>query len=336
MNNLQYINYSANYVEDAPSFYKAVVDRTVKPHQVEFQPGSSSSQICWMKCPHCYGINTQNTDRRLSTNRLLEIIDEVSSVPKIIFSGYATDPLFYKDCHYLFKKVVEQSQIIGIHSKFLKVSDKVLEALWGAQPESYVSVSLDAYNDVTYSTVHNFPQRAYDKVLANIKKLADTGIHVNVNYLITHTNNHLSGMLSMYDDCMKAGATAVRYSVAQHPKFATYSTAPVDEVQFKVLQALDHAVVYDEYRDERQAVPCWARWLYPTISFDGHLARCSETSSPTWDSIRLGDLADRSFWDLYYDYSSNDTDKIAQANCMCDRKLAITNERINQQLGYEL
>ena len=144
---MSFLTYSKSYVDDAQQFYQSIKDRTVVPHQIEFQPGSSSSKICWMECPHCYGINTEHSQERLSLDRYHELLDECASIPKVIFSGYATDPFFYKDIVQLIAHARDNAQIIGMHTKLLKIPRGLHYALMDAPEESYISVSLDAYDD---------------------------------------------------------------------------------------------------------------------------------------------------------------------------------------------
>lgn len=330
---MSYLTYSKSYVEDAHEFYQAVKARTVVPHQLEFQPGSSSSKICWMECPHCYGINTEHSQERLSLERYHELLDETRSIPKIIFSGYATDPLFYKHCPELIAHAVRQSQIVGIHSKCLKITDDLIESVQGCVSESYVSISLDAYDDTTYSQAHGYPHAVYDRIIENIDRLSkETDLQINVNYLVNEWNNAAEGFLKMYQDVMSVGADVVRFSVAQQPHFGEFLVVP-EAVDWSLVENLEGVQIYDAIRDEAQITPCWARWLFPAVSYDGHLARCSETASPTWSETRLGSLHVQSFWDLYYDYCNFNTKLLKAAQCQCDRKQTWANFQLNQEIG---
>ena len=87
-------------------------------------------------------------------------------------------------------------------------------------------------------------------------------------------------------------------------------------------------------------MPCFARFVHPAIGFDGQLYHCSESSSPNFSSMSLGNLQDRGFWESYYDY---DLEKIKDAfsemeknACMCDRKLFIVNQNITESKGFNL
>ena len=92
---------------------------------------------------------------------------------------------------------------------------------------------------------------------------------------------------------------------------------------------------HDIFRKPR-TVPCFARFIYPTVGFDGWLYHCSQSSAPNFRSMALGNLATHDFWDLYYDYDPDhlaeffeaSACKMAAAGCRCDRKEHIVNSSV--------
>ena len=54
-----------------------------------------------------------------------------------------------------------------------------------------------------------------------------------------------------------------------------------------------------------QTLPCYARYIYPTVGFDGWLYNCSQSSAPNFRSTALGDLNKDDFWKLYYNYETD-------------------------------
>ena len=80
-------------------------------------------------------------------------------------------------------------------------------------------------------------------------------------------------------------------------------------------------------------VPCFARFIFPTVGYDGWLYHCSQSSSPNFRPMALGDLSKNSFWNLYYNYDLNNPDeyfksctkKMNDLGCRCDRKMHIAN-----------
>jgi MoaA/NifB/PqqE/SkfB family radical SAM enzyme len=80
--------------------------------------------------------------------------------------------------------------------------------------------------------------------------------------------------------------------------------------------------------DERRTFPCFARFIYPAIAYDGYLSNCSQSGAVHFRDMALGNLQERDFWDAYYDYDTQDLwafldkqhEKMAKNDCRCDRK----------------
>ena len=110
-----------------------------------------------MECPYCYGLSATDNGERLSKQRGLEVLDEIidGGVNKIIFAGYATDPL---NCDYiddLLEKTIKKNAIFGFNTKDLKVSDRFIKTLDTPNliKGSYMSLSIDAGSDKTYKEI---------------------------------------------------------------------------------------------------------------------------------------------------------------------------------------
>ena len=87
-----------------------------------------------------------------------------------------------------------------------------------------------------------------------------------------------------------------------------------------------------------RTLPCFARYIFPSIGFDGWLAHCSESGSPHFREMSLGNLQERGFWEMFYDYDTNNlaetfenyTDSMNRLGCKCDRKEHVVNARIKK------
>ena len=106
--------YRTSYVDDSARFKKEIISKTVRPYQVEIQPGPTGNKICWLECPFCYGRSAEDTGESLSKSRYIELIKEIADggVKKVIFSGWATDPLFYQYIDDLVETALESGLII--------------------------------------------------------------------------------------------------------------------------------------------------------------------------------------------------------------------------------
>ena len=140
--------FSAGYISDYDDFRKKILNKTIIPYQVEFQPPPKSTRkICWLECPYCYGASADDNagDRMLrdvAIKTLNEVID--GGVKKVIFAGYATDPLHSPYLEDLLEIAIDRGVIFGFNTKAIKVSDRLLELLArkDIQPNSYMSLSV--------------------------------------------------------------------------------------------------------------------------------------------------------------------------------------------------
>ena len=77
-----------------------------------------------------------------------------------------------------------------------------------------------------------------------------------------------------------------------------------------------------------RTLPCFARWVFPSIGFDGYLGHCSEAAAPHFREMTLGNLNENNFWDLYYNYDPTKLqetirisgNQMSRLDCRCDRK----------------
>jgi len=360
--------FGANYIVDFEEFRGQVLGKTVIPHQVEIQPGPAGKNICWLQCPHCYGGSADDTGERLSGERSVEILEEIAAggVNKVIFAGYCTDPL---NCAYiedLLSVAIKRGLIFGFNTKSLRVSDRFLDLLSSSEiaSGSYFSVSVDAGFNSSYNTVHevaNKSSRIYDRVLKNVANISSalkmSGVYFDISaaYLVNGLNNTNDEIRKFVADFSEAGCNLIRFTFPQLPRgkvAAELPTVPsagecaryryrlqplIEELDNESCRVLfvdaDHE--HDIFRKAR-TTPCVARFVYPTVGFDGWLYHCSQSSAPNFRQMALGNLAERRFWDVFYDYDADHLEKyfaeceriMKEVNCRCDRKEHLVNTGI--------
>ena len=364
------VNYQAEYIKNIDTFIEQIINKTVIPIQLEIQPGrETGKKLCWMSCPYCYGGSADNTGERLDIKKYLSVLDETVNGPngkinKIIVAGYATDPLHYEHVVQLIEKIIFNKQIMGIHTKLLKIPknlDKILKN-GKLQKGSYLTISLDAGFPESYNKTHGLPGKK--NILLNIieniktiKSLKIDNLNIGATYLVTSANNSNDEIKESIKICDEIGVETLRFSMPQIPR--GYNLTDEEDIIIKEKSAeikrisdvvsdtkTNNCVVSavdpdkDFKIDKRRYLPCFARFVHPAIGFDGQLYHCSESSSPNFSSMSLGNLENKGFWESYYDY---DLEKIKDAfvemeknDCMCDRKLFIVNKNINQSKNFNL
>ena len=365
----QSYNYQTRYFNDVYELKNNILNKTIIPYQVEIQPGPESGRLCWLRCPYCYGLAVEDDHERLSLKRYYEILRQIAEngVKKIIYAGYATDPLNYEHIDKLLGVTIQYGQVFGFHTKALRVSNGLLNQLSNADitPQSYFSISVDAGNNDSYGMVHgisNKKSKHYDIVVKNINKISTIRHKYNLSfdiiatYLVNRINSSPEEITKAIHDLRNAGVDLIRFTFAQLPRgYKLTDNDPyilnqkdIDNYINRLTPIITnedtndcHIFIlnqdkdYSIYRKER-TLPCFARFIFPTISFNGWLCHCSESSSPYFKTMSLGDLKKNDFWKLYYDYnSSNIVDylkysakKMSLYGCKCDRKEHVVNDII--------
>lgn len=347
--------YGAAYVPNIAEFWQQVRDKTIVPHQVELQPASPGGAICWLRCPHCYGTAAEDTGERMSTGRWCDLVHELADggVTKVLFAGYATDPLNNFNIARLVRIAIDRNMVFGINTKALRIDDELLHQLSrpDVQPTSWITVSVDAGSNAIYNLVHGIKSltaSAYDRVRENVAKLIATEVEVAATYLVNEhndTNDEVGRFLIDFRNC-----AIRRFAFFQQPRGRTgFQPTPEQRVEWShwlkhmgyQFESPGHRVLFvdpAEAIDRHRTLPCVARWVFPTVGFDGWLYPCSQTGAPTFRSLTLGSVAHDSFWRLYYAYDADNIGnmmlKAGQAmenvGCRCDRKAHLVNNLVGE------
>ena len=364
--------FKTNYIENFETFKKDILKKKIIPHQVEFQAPPRGEKICWLECPYCYGLSAEDTKERLEKERGIEILKQIlkGGVKKIIFAGYATDPL---NCSYiedLLELTISKKAIFGFNTKALRVSEKFLSILDKGEitEGSYISLSIDAGSNETYNKIHNVKGSAniYDKVLKNVKNLGmcreKNKFDLSAAYLVNIHSGNSYDYEKFINDFIDAGCNLLRFTFPQQPKdvktekgvvpsekeIISYK-AELEKLQKKYSSSNCSILVIDADSENNiynkpRTTPCYARYVYPAVGFDGWLYNCSQSSAPNFRASALGNLNKSDFWNLFYDYDNENFEdfstkcnsKINGSGCRCDRKEHVVNNSVIESKIFKI
>jgi MoaA/NifB/PqqE/SkfB family radical SAM enzyme len=339
------------------------MDKTVVPYQVEIQPGRiKGNNLCWLTCSYCYGGRSHQASERLSSTRYVDLMNQIADGPhggvrKIVFAGYATDPLNYEHIEDLVEAAQKNGQITGFNTKAIRVSDRMVDLLagGGSAHTSYFNISVDAGSPEKYNRVHSITSEAdiYSKVLENLHRIATArekngaARDLSVSYLITRLNNDSAEIKRAIRDISAAGADLIRFTFPQVPRGMESEAGSIIPSREEARQIFDRvapmirAMSTERTRTlildmdakfnvvPRRVLPCVARFVFPAVGFDGFLYHCSQSAAPQFRALALGNLEERDFWDAYYDYDVEDFwntmhreaySVMKRLDCRCDRK----------------
>ena len=356
--------FKTDYVKNFDNLKNEIFKKKIIPYQVEFQASPRGKKICWLECPYCYGLSAEDNGERLEKKRGLQILKEIldGGVKKIIFAGYATDPLNCSYIEELLDMTITNKAVFGFNTKALRISENFFEILDNKKiiDSSYISLSVDAGSNETYNKIHGVKSSAkiYDKVLENTKRLGiirkKNYFDLSAAYLVNIHSSKLYDYENFINNFIEAGCNLLRFTFPQQPKGidTEEGVIPSEKDKKNYKEALEKLktkyetsdcsiLIIDADEDHNiynkpRTLPCFARYIFPTVGFDGWLYNCSQSSAPNFRSSALGDLTKKNFWDLYYNYELENFKNyltscgkiINNSGCRCDRKEHVLNQSI--------
>jgi MoaA/NifB/PqqE/SkfB family radical SAM enzyme len=360
--------FSVGYISNYDDFRNKIFNKTIIPYQVEFQPPPKSiRKICWLDCPYCYGASADDgAGDRMLRETAIKTLNEVADggVKKVIFAGYATDPLNSPYLEDLLEIAINRGLVFGFNTKAIKISNRLLDLLSrkDIKPNSYMSLSVDAGSNEIYNTFHDVKSKAkiYDRVLNNTKKIIESCqkgnflFDVSAAYLVNSQNWMDSEVSKFIKDFKGAGCDLLRFTFPQPPRETPLAKGIIPNTA-DISSALDRLtpIIHKSSTDDCNVIivdadsehdifykprtkPCFARWIYPTVGYDGWLYHCSQSASPNFRPMALGNLNKSGFWELFYNYNVEEFDKYMTScgkkmdatSCRCDRKMHVTNQSV--------
>lgn len=256
--------------------------------------------------------------------------------------------------------------IFGFNTKALKVSDRLLALLSrnDVVVDSYMSLSIDAGSNAVYNSVHDVKTntKLYDRVLNNVRKICqarvDGGgkIDISAAYLVNIHNHKPEEVTRFIVDYQDAGCDILRFTFPQPPRGIITEPGVVPSKEdcilykaqlaplVKAASTKDCEVLFVDADSEHDIFhrprtnPCFARFVFPTVGYDGWLYHCSQSSSPNFRTMALGNLNTDDFWDVFYNYDLSDQNayfsgcahKMEAAECRCDRKMHVLNQGVTK------
>ena len=215
----------------------------------------------------------------------------------------------------------------------------------------------------------NSQAKVYDRVLENVRKIVlarsktKAPLDISITYLINNINNSPREVLKHINNFRDAGADLIRFTFPQIPRgYTAKESDPYVPSRRQVLKYMDElspiiekengnscqVLILDldnthDIEELPRTLPCFARFVFPSIGFDGWLSHCSESAAPHFRDLVIGNLQENDFWDVFYNYDVGDFKghlqeagkKMTTLSCKCDRKEHVVNSRIRQSGVFE-
>ncbi len=285
----------------------------VAPIYVRIKP----TNYCNHKCYYCsyadkaLGLrDSVNTQDQIPPDKMKEIINDLGDmgVKAVTFSG-GGEPLVYPYIVETMTRVLDAGIDLSIITNGQLLREERAEVLSRAK---WVRVSFDSANADTYSRVRKIPLSSFDEVCSNIERFATikgSECELGINYVINHENadqvfdmaklvrslgvNHIKFTARVTKDLFEYHAP-FRESVVEQ----IHKSEELNTESFRVINKyecdFDSALVFHRSYDK-----CYINRIFCVIAADCKVYFCHDKAYVATGVV--GDLADRSFKELWYD-----------------------------------
>jgi len=283
------------------------------PLHVRIKPVNACNERCWYCAYRLDDLSLgsgMNLQHRIPRAKMAEITGDLIAlgVKAVTFSG-GGEPLIYGPLAETVVRLAGGGIKIGCLTNGVALRGDVAAAL--AEHATWVRVSIDAADRVSYSRSRRVPESFFDQVLDNVEAFvaAIRGCTVGFSYIVNRDN-----AASIHDFCnlaawagashVKLSACVVSNDAAENNRYHEPIAAIVRE-QIDAARALasDRFEILDHYhalpeRFERPYTACPMLEYLTVIGADCAVYSCQDKAYT--ESGLLGSIAERSFRDFWF------------------------------------
>lgn len=304
-------NFDELYRSKIPSedFYLQI-HKGIVPLQIELHPGT---YCLGYDCPHCYGHGRRaiQSGRQLILDDYLIILDSMTKYLSAMditvdISGITSDPMSFAQIDGLITAIKKRGFTCGMHTKGYQMSESLMDALISdmGEPETFISLSLDAWNEQQYNRLHGLREDSgfFFDVIDNLKKLharrkeKDSKLRINVGYLLFEENSsnedikRFIELVSNYCDSIKISLPQPRNDGKRSETFIRRSAQErLDEIR-RIFHRPPQVFV-GNWPEKRPSFDyCFAQYYQVVVDAWGNLFPCPQTAEKTRLSLSYGNI----------------------------------------------
>ncbi len=248
---------------------------------------------CNNKCPACVGMNENGEE--LTWDEICMIARDLKALGNqgVIISG-GGEPLMHKDFIRTLELLKNNGMQLGLNSNGLALTEEMAEAI--AKYCTYFRISLDAGTPEMYKQTHGMEPRAFEKVVSNIKLMAD--VKKRTGSEVSFTVGFLTGETTICD--MEAFIKLAKENGAGAGQFRPFTGDNTDisaeykrlkekyeDENFKVLASLQKYEKFDEI-DCRGYDRCRGMFFSTVITANCRMYACLHHRQD--DRFLIGDM----------------------------------------------
>lgn len=323
------------------------VDTIKPPLHIRIKPTNVCNHNCW----YCaYKVDNlqlgQDMIERdfIPKEKMMEIIDDCKDmgVKAITFSG-GGEPFIYKYFEETIEKVIDSNIAFASLTNGSKLKGKIanLFALHG----TWLRVSIDGFDDISYADYRGTSKTAFSKIIDNIKSFSDIPnrkCNLGISFIIDNKNykeifNFSKLMKSIGVDSVKISPCVVDNDGKKNNQYHQPFYEEAKQLSNKVKMELEDESfeVFDSYHLLEETFEKDYEWcpylqILPVIGADLNIYPCQDKAY-NLDNGLIGSIKNTSFKDFWF----NDKEKFFRINpsCHCNNHCVAHNKN-NLILDY--
>ncbi len=329
------------------------VDEILAPIHIRIKP----TNVCNHRCVYCAyrSDNLQlGQDMRvrdaIGRDKMMEILDDLieMDVKAVTFSG-GGEPFCYPHLLEAVEKLSNSSIRFATLTNGSKLEGPVAEVF--AQHATWLRVSIDGWDDKSYSAYRSVPSGEFTKVITNMKRFKELGgkCRLGVNFVVDRKNaEHVYDFIKRICDI---GADSIKISPCIISNDSAENNAYIGALLGGVTAQIARAAselsgnafeIFNSYHTldkDLTETYSWCPYLQilPVIGADGNVYSCQDKAYNTACGL-LGSIADQRFSDFWFDNKEKffviDPSEHCKHHCVAGTKNRLIFEYLNADAGH--
>lgn len=294
--------------------------RVLAPVHIRIKPTNHCNHDCWYCAYHVDNLQLgEGMDLRdaIPEAKMLEIIDDIveMGVRAVTFSG-GGEPLIYKPLPECIRRLAAGGVKVAALTNGSNLKGEMADVF--AEYGTWIRVSLDGWDEASYSHARGVPEGTFGKLLENMRAFAtrDTSCVLGTSFNIDqHNHGHVADICRTLRDVgvnhVKLSGVVVGNNVAEnnqyHAKIRDEVTRQIEEA--RKLEDDDFSVIdlYHELEDrvfEKSYHFCPFLQFRPVIAADQMVYTCQDKAYN--QEGLLGSIKERGFRDYWFSEENRD------------------------------
>lgn len=296
----------------------------VYPKQLEIHLPSDRQKPCNLACSHCFGTKYKKELGKWETEGLNLLHNLKGAIPYHIYGGAYTEPTMSPFLFSFLSATKKYNNHFGLHTNGTKLKElekninffKNLNEI-STDETDYISISLDAGNGISWSSLKKKDSSYFWDILYSIEKMANLKAKTNekshairIVYLASDITSSKEELEFISSFAKNMGINSLRFSVPydfynkSFKEVKKYKEEIEDKLGFKVEKHLKNIVSKKENKkpyifwnppyftdiNRFDFEKCYYGFFQITLGADGYIYPCSAVAAPTAKHLRKGKI----------------------------------------------